>query len=125
MQLSETILNETSNFSSPPKSGIRLFAKRITQSQIYQRICVLFLVCNIIVLCLFSYKADENYLYALNYLHHSFSIIMILETIMKLLTLHFVLYMGDWWRIIEFVLSLLALLDLILDISYGWFTLYL
>lgn len=75
----------------------------------------------LVILALFYYGADENYLILLNHFYQAFSCVMILDTIIKLLAYGIVRYFGYSWRKIEFVLSLISLLDLAIDlIIYNW-----
>lgn len=44
---------------------------------------------------------------------------------MKLLTYHIIRYMGHVWRIIEFSISVHAIIDIVIDYNFHWFDRYL
>lgn len=49
----------------------------------------------------------------------------ILDTILKLLSLHVVRFFGEAWRKIEFFFTILALLDFYIDFQFEWFNEYI
>lgn len=86
---------------------------------------VFILVSNIVVLAMFYLEATPSFSHNLNLSHHFMSGVFILDTLLKLITYRVVRYFSHVWRIIEFSISLHALIDILIDAHYKWFDLYL
>lgn len=69
-------------------------------------------------------EASDYYLKLINYIHHGLSAVLLFDLIVKLLTYHVRRYFGDTWRKIEFFFVVNSIIDLSLDLKYGWFMSY-
>ena len=78
----------------------------------------------LVVLSMYYREAPLNYLKNLNLLYHSFSIILVIDTILKLITYGLNRYISFSWRKMEFIFTLHAIGDAILDYLFNWFEIY-
>lgn len=77
MRISETIMNETPNYSDPPRLGLRKLMKSIIESKCYHIFYVLMIFFNLskihyyniylVILTMYYRKAPINYFILLNY----------------------------------------------------------
>jgi hypothetical protein len=87
----------------------------------------------LVVLSLFFYPASFEYLNLLNYFHHFLSLMIVLDTFLKVLDYGFVRYFGKnsfisplgyFWRKLEFLVTIISVLDFIIDVELNWFKTY-
>lgn len=75
---------------------------------------------NSVVLSLFYFEADIEFLHALDKIYYGLSFLMIADTILKLLAYGPVRYWGYVWRKLELILSFTALVDFLLYVTVQW-----
>lgn len=72
------------------------------------------------ILTFFYDGASLDLLQTLEYIYHTLSGFLILDTFLKILAFGIRRYWGYVWREIEFILSFIALIDLILFLTINW-----
>lgn len=70
------------------------------------------------------FEADSVYNNTLNNIYYALSFVMISDTILKLMAYGIVRYWGYVWRKMELILSLISLIDFIVDLTVGWTSYY-
>lgn len=89
---------DTPNYAKPPKKGLRLKAKLLIENSIYTFITRISLILNLIVIMLYFEEASTHFLHVINWAHHFLSLILLIDTILKLFTYHLKRYLDDVWR---------------------------
>lgn len=74
---------------------------------------------------IFYETATTSYLITLNWLYQALLLVFVCDTCLKMFAYGITRYFGTTWRRIEFCVSFVSLIDLILDFQYNWFRLYL
>ncbi|CAD8190379.1 unnamed protein product [Paramecium pentaurelia] len=124
MKLSDIIMQDTPNYSKPPKKGLRLRAKKLLDNRYYIFITKYSLLLNLLILMLLYESASNHYLNILNGFHHFFSFILIIDCIVKLFSYHIKRYFDDIWRQMQLIFVICAIIDFWLDIEIGLFIRY-
>ncbi|CAD8124288.1 unnamed protein product [Paramecium sonneborni] len=118
--ITKIIQKEVPNYSDPPKSFIRRLASNIIKQTFYERMILLSIFINTGILTFFYDEASLDLLQTLEYIYHTLSCFLIIDTCFKILAFGIRRYWGYIWREIEFILSLIALIDFILFLSINW-----
>ncbi|CAD8206266.1 unnamed protein product [Paramecium pentaurelia] len=118
--ITKIIQKEVPNYSDPPKSFIRRLASNIIKQILYERMILLTIFINTGILTFFYDEASLDLLQTLEYIYHTLSCFLILDTCLKILAFGIRRYWGYIWREIEFILSLIALIDFILYLTINW-----
>ncbi|CAK57129.1 unnamed protein product (macronuclear) [Paramecium tetraurelia] len=118
--ITEIIQKEVPNYSDPPKSFIRKLASNIIKQSLYERMILLTIFINTGILTFFYDDASLELLQTLEYIYHALSCFLILDTCLKILAFGIRRYWGYIWREIEFILGIIALIDLILFLTINW-----
>ena len=69
-------------------------------------------------------KAPLDYLKTLNLTQHCLSVVLIMDTFLKLITYGLNRYLSSQWRKIELFFTLHSIIDAIFDYSLNWFENY-
>ncbi|CAD8187842.1 unnamed protein product [Paramecium octaurelia] len=124
LKLSDIIMQDTPNYSKPPKKGIRLGAKKLLSNSYYIFVTKYSLLINLFILMLLYESASNHYLNILNGFQHFFSLILTIDCVVKLFSLNIKRYFDDVWRQMQLIFVICAIIDFFLDIQHSIFIRY-
>ncbi|CAD8081174.1 unnamed protein product [Paramecium primaurelia] len=118
--VTKIILMEVPNYSDPPKNFFRRLASNIIKQQSYVRFILLTILFNTVILTFYYDSATIEILQKLEYIYQLLTCFLILDAYLKILAFGLKRYWGFCWRKIEFFLSFIALVDLLMYLSFDW-----
>ncbi|CAK87628.1 unnamed protein product (macronuclear) [Paramecium tetraurelia] len=118
--VTKMILMEVPNYSNPPNTFLRRLASDIVKQPSYERLILLTILFNTAILTFFYDSATIQMQQKLEYIYQLLTCFLIFDTYLKILAFGLRRYWGFSWRRIEFFLSFIALVDLIMYLSYDW-----
>ncbi|CAD8125822.1 unnamed protein product [Paramecium sonneborni] len=124
IEISEIITKDIPIFSTPPDNVIRRFASIIMNNSIMQSFFFLILLLDVVNNVIFHSGMNLQYLDIINYIHHIFSILIIIWGMLQYLALGLFRFFDNYWRQFLFVLNLFAVIDLAMDLKYNWVEIY-
>lgn len=119
IKISQVIFKDKPVFSFPPKSFLRIKASQITQSNAIRNFIYLLLILDTLILLTFRIWPYSNPI------HHAITIVLALYILCSITSHGFYRFFDNSWRIYQFIVTCITLLDLILDAKYNWVQLYL
>ena len=72
----------------------------------------------------FHSEMNLEYLEIINYVHHAFSILIIIWGMFQYLALGLFRYFDNYWRQFLFIINLFTAIDLVIDLKYNWVEIY-
>jgi len=103
---------------NPPTDGLQALAYRTAESSWFQWGIMILIILNTITYTIKWYGMDESTSQAVYYLNVTFTVLYLLEAIIKLYGLR-VHYFADNWNIFDFVIVIISLINLCIDIGTG------
>jgi hypothetical protein len=100
-------------------------AAKLMHNQWYTTAHRCILLINILTLSIFWAPTNVTIMMYLNVVHHSLSVLLVLDTVVKVLAYGPTRYLGYIWRKLELFVSACCIMDLMLDWSVGWYRIYL
>ena len=85
-------------FSTPPDNIIRRFASIIMNDNIMQTIFFIILLLDVVNNILFHSDMSTKQLIIINYIHHGFSIVLIIWGLIQYLALGLFRFFDNYWR---------------------------
>jgi predicted Na+-dependent transporter len=119
------ILKERPNFSIPPNTILRRISDYIIHNKYTHYFMFLTILVDTIALLMYYDSATLSYSDNLNTVYHIITILFTLWVVFSLLAYGIQRYFDFSWRIYGFIIVLISLTDLILDLKYDWFHLYI
>ncbi|CAD8084110.1 unnamed protein product [Paramecium sonneborni] len=118
--VSKMILIEVPNYSDPPNTFLRKLASEIVKQSAYERLILLTIFLNTGILTFFYDTATIELQSKLEYIYQLLTCFFIFDTYLKIMSFGLRRYWGYSWRKIEFFLSLIALIDLMMYLIFDW-----
>ncbi|CAD8123231.1 unnamed protein product [Paramecium sonneborni] len=124
IEISDIITKDIPVFSTPPDNIIRRFASIIMNDNIMQTIFFIILLLDVVNNILFHSDMSTDYLIIINYIHHGFSLVIIIWGLIQYLALGLLRFFDNYWRQFLFILIFFAIVDLVADFEYSWVQIY-
>jgi len=103
---------------NPPTDGLRAVAYRIAESTWFQWGVMVLIILNTITYTIKWYGMDESISQTVYYLNVAFTVLYLIEAIIKLYGLR-IHYFADNWNVFDFAIVIISLINLFIDIGTG------
>ncbi|CAK56635.1 unnamed protein product (macronuclear) [Paramecium tetraurelia] len=123
-EISQMLINDFPQFSTPPTNGIRKMASDITSSLTSQKCLFLLLWVDFIILLMFTSDMSDEYFRRINDVHNALTGIYLIWVILLFLALGVNRFFDNSWRRFYFFLIVIAVIDFVADYSVDWIMIY-